>query len=38
MQPQQDLNDVQVAYSIMADYAYYPEDVESNQAEIACGF
>jgi hypothetical protein len=29
---------VQVAYSIMADYQYYPSPVESNQTEIRCGF
>lgn len=29
---------VQVAYSIMADYEYYPEPVESNQTSIKCGF
>jgi hypothetical protein len=29
---------VQVAYSIMANYQYYPSPVESNQAEIKCGF
>jgi hypothetical protein len=29
---------VQVAYSIYANGQYYPSPVESNQAEIKCGF